>query len=102
MNQTQASARQAMSRLQQNKDWIELKRLFTEHPRETGETYAQHLWFTVQMSVRFVVVSVILMTHGLLPFVWTRTASRRIERIYMIMKDRAQKTNRDLADMYDI
>lgn len=92
---------------QSNRDKIrelaqQLHKIFTEHPAATGETYLEHLWFTVSMSTRFVIVSAILLTHGILPFTFTRTASNRIEKIYAIMKDRALKTRGDLADMYHI
>ncbi len=79
-----------------------LTRLFTAHPAEAGETYLQHLWFTVGMSSRFVIVSAILMMHGLLPFLFTHTASSRIERIYLIMRRRAARTQVSGAGMYDI
>jgi hypothetical protein len=80
----------------------DLYRAFTVHPAETGETYLEHLWFTISMSSRFVTVSAILLTHGILPFTFTRTASSRIEKIYTIMKDRALKVHGNVADMYDI
>jgi hypothetical protein len=77
------------------------RRAFTTHPHETDETYRQHLWFTIRMGVRFLWVSLLLVTHGLFPFLFTRTASRQIERIYLIMKGRIPKSRRAEIDALD-
>lgn len=73
-------------------------RAFTEHPEETGETYLQHLRFTFGMSLRFFLTTLVILIHGLFPFVLTRTASLHIERIYRIMKSRIPKSRRDAID----
>ena len=72
--------------------WSDFLKAFTTHPQETGESYFQHLWFTVQLSSRFLLVSAILLTHGLFPFLFTHTTSRHIEKIYLIMKSRIPKS----------
>ena len=80
----------------------EMHKMFRTHPAEAGETYMQHLWFTVSMSARFLLVSIILLIHGMLPFLFTHTGSRLVEKIHVIMKERAMKTQGNSADMYDI
>lgn len=67
---------------------IKSQRAFTEHPKEAGESYLQHLWFTARMSTRLVIVGFLLLIHGIFPFLFTRTASERIEEFYRIMKNR--------------
>ena len=74
------------------------RRAFTEHPEETGETYLQHLWFTLGMSLRFFVTMLVILIHGIFPFLLTRTASIHIEKIYQIMKSRIPKSRRDVID----
>jgi uncharacterized NAD(P)/FAD-binding protein YdhS len=69
----------------------DVEKAFTEHPEQTGETYFQHLRFTASMAARFVFVSLIMLTHGLFPFLFTRKASSEIERVYTIMKGRIPK-----------
>lgn len=83
------------------KTYEEVEKAFTEHPHETGETYFQHLWFTVKMGLRFIYVSVVLILHGLFPFIFVKTASSQIERIYRIMKSRIPKHRRDEIDAQD-
>ncbi|MEJ0010536.1 MAG: DUF6356 family protein [Alphaproteobacteria bacterium] len=78
-------------------EWLrgDVKQAFTTHPHETGETYLQHLWFTLRMSARFLWVMTAMVVHGLFPFLLTRTASRQMEKAYAIMRKRISKQRRD-------
>lgn len=76
----------------------EVGHAFTGHPHETGETYLEHLWFTLNMSLRFMLVTLIMLAHGFFPFLLTRAASRQTERIYGIMKGRIPKWRREELD----
>ena len=76
----------------------EILRLFTAHPHATGETYLQHLRFTVTMSAHFFFVSTVIMIHGLFPFLMPTTASRHIEKLYWQMKTRIPKGRREALD----
>ena len=73
-------------------------RAFTEHPEETGETYLEHLWFTFTMSMRFFLTTLVILIHGIFPFLLVRTASTHIETIYRIMKSRIPKSRRETID----
>lgn len=77
----------------------QVERAFCEHPRQTGETYWQHLWFTTTMAARFMFTMAVLLIHGLFPFLLTRTASTQIEAVYRIMKKRIPKNRRDVIDL---
>ena len=74
------------------------QKLFTEHPGETGETYFQHFVFTGLTSLRIIFCGIIIFIHGLFPFLFTRTASRHVERIYLILKKRIPKSRRYDSD----
>lgn len=76
----------------------ELNRAFTEHPHDTDETYFEHLWFTIKMSARFLYTLVVLIIHGIFPFLLQRDASIQIEKVYRIMKSRIPKSRRDAID----
>jgi hypothetical protein len=44
--------------------------LFTKHPREdANKTYLQHLVFTLKISCRLFVSSMVFIIHGLFPFI---------------------------------
>src|SRR5438045_1418815 len=72
----------------------EVNRAFTEHPQDTGETYWEHLWFTFRMCGRFLYATIVLLVHGLFPFLLVRAGSTQIEKIYRIMKTRIPKSRR--------
>jgi hypothetical protein len=76
----------------------EINRAFTEHPEDTGETYWQHLWFTSCMSARFLFTTIVIMIHGIFPFLLTRTASNQIDRVYKIIQQRIPKSRRETMD----
>lgn len=90
---TQDKHKQAVQHIKE-----EAERAFTEHPHETGETYFQHLWFTIRMAGRFAFVSLVVLIHGIFPFLFVRTASRQIEIVYGIMKRRIPKSRRAELD----
>lgn len=81
------------------KDQVE--KAFTEHPHEGGESYLQHLSFTLRMAGLLFTVGVVLLTHGLFPFLFTRTASGQIERVYRVMKSRIPKSRQAELDAGD-
>lgn len=76
---------------------------FTEHPRSGGESYWQHLVFTIGMSWRLGVICVLLLIHGLLPFTFTHAASHRMRKCQQILSDRAARTGySELSDGFGI
>jgi hypothetical protein len=77
----------------------DVERAFTEHPHMTGETYLEHLWFTVRMAGRFLYTTTVLVIHGIFPFLLTKAASKEIEAIYKIMRNRVPKARRDVIDV---
>jgi hypothetical protein len=76
----------------------EVNKAFTEHPREAGETYWTHLWFTSKVSARFLYTTIVIMIHGIFPFLLTRAASNATEETYRLMKTRIPKDRRDALD----
>lgn len=84
--------------------WLEqtrrnIIRLFVTHPHETGETYWQHLYFTLGMSSRFLYCWLALFIHGIFPFWFTRTGSSQIEKMHSIMQERVQRPKPPTLDL---
>lgn len=77
----------------------QFEKAFTQHPHETGETYLEHLTFTVKMTSRLLYTSAVLFTHGVFPFLFMKTASRQIEKLYSIMKSRIPKQRLEEIDL---
>jgi len=51
------------------------------HLDEIGMTYWQHLRRAAQFSFFSLVASVVLLIHGIIPFVFTQTGSRLVQNI---------------------
>ena len=54
---------------------------FTDHPSSIGETYVQHLAFTVRGSLHLVKVALGLLSHGLMPFLFMNYARDSIGKL---------------------
>jgi hypothetical protein len=63
--------------------------VFTEHPKATGETYGEHALFTLRTGLLLAYCGIIILVHGILPFMFTRTASRHLDKLNAAMKKRA-------------
>ncbi|MFL2547281.1 MAG: DUF6356 family protein [Candidatus Rariloculaceae bacterium] len=61
------------------------RKLFNEHPKSVGETYLEHmraaLWFSTTMAR----AAFFCLVHAFLPFLFTKTGSSEIERLYEAM-----------------
>lgn len=66
-------------------------RAFTEHPAAAGETYWQHLWFTISMGARLMMAGFVIVLHGILPFTLTYTGSNMLKKCNKILSERAVK-----------
>jgi hypothetical protein len=67
---------------------MSLKSLFTDHPRDVGETYGEHFGVAMGYSGRLFVASCAAFVHAFLPFLCTTTASRAIKAMYANMTQR--------------
>jgi len=63
---------------------------FTEHPAAAGETYWQHLLFTLGMGVRLMFAGFVILIHGILPFALTYTGSKHLKKCNKILSERAK------------
>jgi uncharacterized protein YjeT (DUF2065 family) len=72
--------------------YMRTKAAFTEHPAEAGESYGQHLWFSISMAGRLLACSVVLLIHGLFPFMCCHTASQKMNKCQSVMTERAKMT----------
>ena len=60
----------------------------SKHLEFVKESYLQHLWFTVKVSVHLLVLSVVCLIHGLIPWIFVGTTSDAIKQIGEKLKDR--------------
>jgi hypothetical protein len=55
---------------------------FTDHPASVGETYVEHMGTAWGFARTLALAAVACFLHGLLPFAFQTTASRRIRDLY--------------------
>ncbi len=62
----------------------------TRHLAEAGESYGEHLLFTVKIGLRLVLAGLVVIIHGLMPFLFVHKGSCMIEDIYATLKSRKE------------
>lgn len=78
-----------------------LSHCFASHPATVGESYLQHMWFTVVMGLKLILGGVAIIIHGIFPLLFTRTASNVIAKLYAITHARAELADRIAREQGD-
>ena len=58
-----------------------MKLSFTEHPKELGETYLQHLLFALIFSSKITLALMLCLIHAVLPFMFKTTGGTIINEL---------------------
>ena len=61
---------------------------FTEHPASVDETYLQHLCFAMTFSLKLFGAGLAALVHAFLPFLFEKTASDAIRKMYARIENR--------------
>lgn len=67
---------------------MEKPTFLTRHLHDAHETYFQHLGFTIKVAFTLVLIAIIVVLHGLMPFIFTHTASGMLCKLMDQMKAR--------------
>jgi cystathionine beta-synthase len=67
---------------------MNIRERFTKHPGLIGETYFQHGLFAFKHALYLIKTAIILFIHGLFPFFFQTTSSRRIEQLWLLLQSR--------------
>ncbi len=67
-----------------------MKSLFLTHPRSVDESYVEHMVFAGRFSGTLLLAAGAALVHAFLPFLFEKTASRMIARMYQRTKNRGQ------------
>jgi len=65
------------------------QRLFTDHPQEVGETYFEHLRAASSFAGGLAICPFCCFVHALVPGLFTKSASERVERMHERMHARS-------------
>jgi hypothetical protein len=65
-----------------------IRELFTEHPHSVGESYLEHLLFTLKIAFYLLVTALCAVLHGIFPKILQTTTSDRIIALAQDMQER--------------
>lgn len=71
--------------------------LFTKHPHSVGETYTAHLRTAWSFASSMLLGALACAVHGLLPFLFERTASARIGKLHERMVLHRSAARREMS-----
>ncbi|MBV7256984.1 hypothetical protein KCG44_09335 [Pacificimonas sp. WHA3] len=71
-----------------------MQRLFTQHPKEVGESYGEHMMAAFSFGGTMFLTSIACLLHGIFPFLFTRTGSRCVTNLHdRMVVNRSRVTN---------
>lgn len=70
----------------------------TDHLDEVGESYGEHLAKATGFAVAMLVGGVACLVHALLPFLFVRTGSARIQHLHEVMVEDRLASRRQSSD----
>jgi hypothetical protein len=80
-----------------------MKRMFVDHPRSLGMTWASHGAGAVKISAELIGAGAACLVHAVVPALFTQTAGRTVERLHDHMhKRRAGAANPENWPDYEI
>jgi hypothetical protein len=65
-----------------------IERFFLTHPRSVGESYGEHAATAARFGFAMIVGGAACVVHAVLPFLFVKTASDTVKRLYGQMKAR--------------
>lgn len=68
-----------------------LKKLFTEHPASVGNTYLQHMAFSLYLGFQGLMIFLAATIHSIFPFVFQTTTTRLNLKIYEVLQERMRQ-----------
>ena len=61
---------------------MNLIKAFTDHPASVDETFGEHFFFAARFSGLLFLAAGAALVHAILPFMFEKTASRIVARLY--------------------
>lgn len=59
-----------------------MRRLFTEHPADVGETYGEHFVHANSFGIRMILGGLACILHGFFPFLFVKTGSKQVQTLH--------------------
>lgn len=68
-----------------------LNRLFLDHPRSVGESYATHFGVAGRFGLRMIGGGLACLVHAVAPSLFVKTGSATVRRLYCDMQPRSER-----------
>jgi len=65
--------------------------IFTQHPRDLGESYATHFVNASWFGLRMLAGGAAVLVHAVFPFLFVHTGSRTMDKLYRRITGRAER-----------
>ena len=72
--------------------------IFTDHPKTVGETYSEHFMTATSFGIPMITAGVACVLHGFFPFMFEKTGSNLVRRLYDRMVVNRVKMTHETAD----
>jgi uncharacterized protein YjeT (DUF2065 family) len=66
--------------------------IFTKHLHDADENYFEHLAYTAWVSVRLIAAGLVILIHGIFPFVFTYMGSKMLNDLHAELAARKKAT----------
>ncbi len=66
---------------------------FTRHPKEVGESYAEHAAMAGGFGATMVLGGLCVLVHAIFPFLFVNTGSRTMDKLHKKMTRRVDRVN---------
>lgn len=74
-------------------------KIFTAHPASVDETYSEHFIVASSFGVPMILAGFACLLHGIFPFMFEKTGSNLVKRLYdRMVTNRAKATNGDASE----
>lgn len=67
-----------------------IAKLFLDHPRSVNESYFEHFLFAMRFSILLFAAACAALVHAVLPFMFEKTASSLIKKMYQNIESRSR------------
>lgn len=73
--------------------------LFTSHPHQVGESYSEHFMMASSFGVPMVLAGFACILHGIFPFLFEKTGSNLVKKLYgRMVTNRVKAKHGDASD----
>ena len=69
-----------------------MKNIFTEHPKEVGETYFQHLLKALSFSLKLLLMCFQVLLHAFIPCLCVTSVSEKVKIMSQVLESRKEKS----------